>query len=329
MEKKSAVIEEPTTVSIDQQHTPPVIERVTVEPTPVTPPASTPPISDTPPHAKPKRIPSEKQKLNYLAANKRRVQILADAKALRMAAADEKAREKAALDEYALAIKLSSKYGFTTPPAPPLPQSAPPVQQAHEASKMEVTPKIEPEDLLNNSTDKVTEETNNISLTIPRFDVDNALGDIPAPLPAQHMFACFLGPPRSGKTSLSTALLTQTSPRLYNGVFDNVWLFVPATSFASMSDSPFKNHDKASLDVVISKLEAASKMKKNSLIIIDDFMSSLKENTLRSALEKLISNRRHLRVGTVDYSQARERPLSFSCFKFAGTGEHPRRVSAA
>ncbi|KAJ1629233.1 hypothetical protein T492DRAFT_840961 [Pavlovales sp. CCMP2436] len=134
--------------------------------------------------------------------------------------------------------------------------------------KMDVTSKNETEDPTNNSTDKVHEEINNIQLTIPRFDVDNALGDIPAPLPAQHMFACFLGPPRSGKTSLSTALLTQTSPKVYNNVFDNVWLFVPATSFASMSDSPFRNHDKviheldkATLDTVIVKLEAASKKK--------------------------------------------------------------------
>ncbi|KAJ1636680.1 hypothetical protein T492DRAFT_835096 [Pavlovales sp. CCMP2436] len=157
---------------------------------------------------------------------------------------------------------------------------------------------------MDNSTDKVLEEKNNIQLTIPRFGVDNALGEsIPAPLPAQHMFACFIGPPRSGKTSLSTALLTQTAPKVYNGVFDNVWMFVPATSFASMSDSPFRNHDKvsheldkATLEAVIVKLEAASKKKQNSLIIIDDFMASLKENTLRSALEKLISNRRHLRV---------------------------------
>ncbi|KAJ1637166.1 hypothetical protein T492DRAFT_1127148 [Pavlovales sp. CCMP2436] len=286
MEKKSKVTEEPSTVSIAEHYTPPAIEKVTIEPTPVTtPPASTP---DVPQPVKPKRIPSEKQKQNYLAANKMRVQILADAKALRMAAADEKAREKAALEEYALAIKLSAKYGFTATPAPPVPQAILQIQQAHETggsssvvvepppfryfekppisipSEMEVTPKEDLEN--NNSSDKVIEEANNIQLTIPRFDVDNALGDIPAPLPAQHMFACFLGPPRSGKTSLSTALLTQTSPKVYNGVFDHVWLFVPATSFASMTDSPFKNHDKvsheldkATLDVVISKLEAGSK----------------------------------------------------------------------
>ncbi|KAJ1636706.1 hypothetical protein T492DRAFT_835120 [Pavlovales sp. CCMP2436] len=135
MEKKSAVIEDPTTVSIDVQQTPPTIERVSTERTTVT---TSPPIPVVP--VKEKRIPSEKQKLNYLAANKRRVQILADAKALRMAAADEKAREKAALDEYALAIKLSAKYGFTAPPTPTVPQSVPPVQQVHEGSSSVVDP---------------------------------------------------------------------------------------------------------------------------------------------------------------------------------------------
>ncbi|KAJ1617965.1 hypothetical protein T492DRAFT_849683 [Pavlovales sp. CCMP2436] len=139
MEKKSKVTEEPATVTIAEHHTPPVVEKETIEPTPVTTPSTSTatssttsassPTPDAP--AKAKRIPSEKQRLNYLAANKRRVQILADAKTLRLAAASEKAREKAALDEYALAIKLSTKYGFNTSQAPPAPQPpAPPVQQA-------------------------------------------------------------------------------------------------------------------------------------------------------------------------------------------------------
>ncbi|KAJ1615818.1 hypothetical protein T492DRAFT_1116833 [Pavlovales sp. CCMP2436] len=132
MEINSKVTEEPASVSIAVHHTPISIEKETIESAPVTTPststATTSLTPDTP--AKPKRIPSEKQRLNYLAANKRRVQILADAKAIRVAAADEKAREKAALEEYALAIKLSAKYGFTASQAPSVPQSATPVQQA-------------------------------------------------------------------------------------------------------------------------------------------------------------------------------------------------------
>ncbi|KAJ1640308.1 hypothetical protein T492DRAFT_832271 [Pavlovales sp. CCMP2436] len=133
MEKKSKVTEEPATVSIADHQTPPAIEKVTIEPTPdTTPPTPPTPTATTSPDApaKPKRIPSEKQRLNYLAANKRRVQILADAKAIRVAAADEKAREKAALEEYALAIKLSAKYGFTASQVPSVPQTVTPVQQA-------------------------------------------------------------------------------------------------------------------------------------------------------------------------------------------------------
>ncbi|KAJ1634430.1 hypothetical protein T492DRAFT_1142219 [Pavlovales sp. CCMP2436] len=145
----------------------------------------------------------------------------------------------------------------------------------------------------------------------PTIRVDAPLDNIPPPLPNQHMFACFIGPPRSGKTSLSTALLTQTSPAVYAGVFDAVHLFVPATSFASMSDSSFKGHDKLnhdlskeSLERLIVKLEAASKKRENSLIIIDDFMASLKDNSLRVSLEKLICNRRHLRESVWVATQA-------------------------
>ncbi|KAJ1641443.1 hypothetical protein T492DRAFT_831306 [Pavlovales sp. CCMP2436] len=337
MEKKSKVIEEEATITIGENNTPPAVvnETVTLPSVTPSPTSSSSTAQDVP--VKVKRVASEKQRLNIAAANKRRVQILADAKAIRVAAAYEKAREKAALEEYALAIKLSAKYGFTASPSPPVPPSVPPVQQAtifeSEGTSIAEPPPFryfekpaisirytETEDPTqkDNSSDKVIEEINNIKLTIPRFDVDNALGDIPAPLPAQHMFACFLGPPRSDKTSLSTALLTQTAPKVYNGVFDHVWLFVPATSFVSMSDSPFKNHDKVNhelnkgtLDDVIAKLETASKKKQNSLIIIDDFMSSLKENTLRSALEKLISNRRHLRVSVWVISQTfRSIPLT-------------------
>ncbi|KAJ1625053.1 hypothetical protein T492DRAFT_844290 [Pavlovales sp. CCMP2436] len=362
MEKKCKVTEEEATVTIGDHHIPIPVAPETNLPLPVT--ASSASTSSTVPPTAPlaapvkaKRIPSEKQRLNYLAPNKRRVQILADAKILRVAAASEKAREKAALEEYALAIKLSNKYGFNatgnnqaphpTQPTPPTPApqatqatQAPQASQATTYEPVGATVTAEPDPVryyekpaisirpmavsikppkppessedptdsqtdmpMDNSSDRVLEESNEIRLTIPHFSVDNALGDIPKPLPAQHMFACFIGPPRSGKTSLSTAMLTQTSPNIYASVFNHVYLFVPATSFASMTNSPFQGHNKvyhelnkAALENVIEKLEKASKRKENSLIIIDDFMASLKENTLRTALEKLISNRRHLRV---------------------------------
>ncbi|KAJ1623125.1 hypothetical protein T492DRAFT_845778 [Pavlovales sp. CCMP2436] len=167
-----------------------------------------------------------------------------------------------------------------------------------------MTPEKTSEEVVDDaSTDRMLEEANEIRLAIPRFSVDALLRNIPPPLPNQHMFGCSIGLPRSDKTSLSTTLLTQTSPSVYAGVFDAVYLYVPASSFASMADSPFAGHDKEyhdlskeSLERLITKLEESSKKKQNSLIIIDDFMASLKNNVLRHLLEKLICNRRHLRV---------------------------------
>ncbi|KAJ1629136.1 hypothetical protein T492DRAFT_841075 [Pavlovales sp. CCMP2436] len=246
---------------------------VTVAPMGVTP-RSLPPVQEpTPavPEPKAKRPVSEKQRMNYLAANKRRVQILAEA--------------KESIAEYELAVRLAHKYGFAAvplqqtmeapveskeayAPTPPTP-SAPPVQAAPSVLRYQTTTEKTIEKVADDaSTDRVLEEANEIRLTIPRFSVDSPLGNIPKPLPDQHMFGCFIGPPRSGKTRLSTALLTQTSPSVYAGVFDAVHLFVPLTSFASMAYSPFAGHDKVyhelskePLERLITKLEAASKKK--------------------------------------------------------------------
>jgi len=127
------------------------------------------------------------------------------------------------------------------------------------------------------------------------------------------MFAAFLGPPRSGKTSLATALLTQEYPKLYNGVFHHVYIFMPQASFQSMaSPHPFADHNKkkifhelteATLQSVVSAIEASTKKGEQSLVLIDDFMSSLKDTTLRKGLERLICNRRHLRTSVWIISQ--------------------------
>ncbi|KAJ1623863.1 hypothetical protein T492DRAFT_845179 [Pavlovales sp. CCMP2436] len=105
MEKKSKVTEEEATATIGDHSISNPVAPETNLPLPVTTSTAstvstastaTPPAAPTTAPVKAKRIPSEKQRLNYLAANKRRVQIFADAKILRVAAASEKAREKAA-----------------------------------------------------------------------------------------------------------------------------------------------------------------------------------------------------------------------------------------
>ncbi|KAJ1636201.1 hypothetical protein T492DRAFT_835425 [Pavlovales sp. CCMP2436] len=130
MEKKNEVSKEPATVTVAHPNASQPVVPESNQPAQVTSSASSVASSSAPPAApvKAKRVPSEKQKLNYLAANARRIHILADAKIIRVAEASEKAREKAALEEYALAIKLASKYGFVpdsnqSPQTPQTPQS--------------------------------------------------------------------------------------------------------------------------------------------------------------------------------------------------------------
>lgn len=155
----------------------------------------------------------------------------------------------------------------------------------------------------------ITDDGKAIELHYPSFSVDNTFS-CPEPLPRQACFAAFIGPPRSGKTSLTTALLTQTNPKLYSGVYDHVYLFVPAASFASMSDSPFARHDKVvheftqeSLGKLVATLDQTRKKGENTLVIIDDFMTELKNVALRKDFERLVANRRHLRCSCWCISQ--------------------------
>lgn len=164
------------------------------------------------------------------------------------------------------------------------------------------------------------EEASNIQLDIPKFSVDD-LYDVPPPLPNQSMFTAFLGPPRSGKSSLATSLLVTVKPqKLYSGIFSNVFYIVPLASFNSFKDNPFKSlsrdklkHEFTSevLQEIVERCEDYAKQKKDTLIIIDDFMSELKNVELRKNLEKLVANRRHIRANLWIISQSyRAIPLS-------------------
>ena len=161
----------------------------------------------------------------------------------------------------------------------------------------------------------ITEESDGeeIQLTIPKFSVDVEFSGVPSPCENKSFFTAYLGPPRSGKTSLCVSLLCTTKPqKIYCNVFDNVFLIIPEASFNSMVDSPFKqlSADKIkhefnvdTLNEIVERCETYTKQKKKTLIIIDDFMSELKNTPLRKGLERLIANRRHLRVSINIISQ--------------------------
>jgi hypothetical protein len=166
----------------------------------------------------------------------------------------------------------------------------------------------------------VEEDGDDIKLTIPRFTVDVHF-TVPNPLPNQSFYMCAIGPPRSGKSSLITGLLTTSTPRkLYNGVFDHIYYFCPEGSFNSMDPNPYKalhaskinfEFDEKTFGEVIAKVEANAKKKQNSLIIVDDFSANLKDVSLRKTFEKAVNNRRHKRLSIINIAQTyRAIPLS-------------------
>lgn len=112
----------------------------------------------------------------------------------------------------------------------------------------------------------------------------------------------------SGKTNMLMNLFQDKA--LYKGKYHNVYYFVPEGSFKSITKHPFRNHDKVyhELDIetlkeIVNGLEA----KKNeaeanddeleySVIIIDDFASSLKDKAMVRFLNSVITRTRHLQL---------------------------------
>lgn len=162
-------------------------------------------------------------------------------------------------------------------------------------------------------------KNNNIILDIPKFHCDKPLGDhIPEPLPSQNFFMTFIGKPRSGKTSTAIALLSQTNNKrkgtkaIYRGVFDNIIVVCPATSLSSLRNNIFEDLDQNKIfhDLDLDNLDRIYQMiqqyrddDEQTLLYIDDMASSLKDKQLLKLFNKLICNRRHLKVSCIFISQ--------------------------
>lgn len=116
-----------------------------------------------------------------------------------------------------------------------------------------------------------------------------------------HETNLFIGRPRSGKTSLLYSIFK--SPKLFNKVFHNIFLFQPSNSRASMEDKLFdkipdnQKYDELTFDnlsEVMQTIETEDK-KYNNCIIFDDMTAYLKNAETLQLLKELIFNRRHLR----------------------------------
>lgn len=142
-------------------------------------------------------------------------------------------------------------------------------------------------------------------LKMPTFLVDHEFKKVEKPFPSVASYMVFCGKSRSGKSSLITSLLTNS--RMYRKAFHNVLVCMPYHSFRSMkeSDNPFVDlpEEKVYHEFNINTLENIyqqvmhySAEKEDSLLLIDDFASELKNHELLKLLNALVNNRRHLRL---------------------------------
>ena len=136
-------------------------------------------------------------------------------------------------------------------------------------------------------------------------------------LPCRNGFVTiFTGSGGSGKSSLLLNMFK--NPKYYRNKFDNIYYFIPLTSFSSVEKSPFAEHDKIYHDLTSEKLDQIYQelidLKMNalqnnyplesSLIIIDDFANALKDNEITIALNEAIVKTRHLNCSWIITLQA-------------------------
>ena len=103
------------------------------------------------------------------------------------------------------------------------------------------------------------------------FLVDYKFKHLEKPFPSVASFMVFVGKSRSGKSSLITSLLSNR--RIYQNAFHNVIIEIPKYSFQSIEYA----HDEG-----------------DTVLLIVDYASELKNGDVLKLLNCLVNNRRHL-----------------------------------
>lgn len=141
--------------------------------------------------------------------------------------------------------------------------------------------------------------------------MDIYIEDIPLGIPRRNgAISIFTGSGGSGKTSLLLNMFK--SKALYRGKFHNVWYICPMTSFLSVQNHPFKDHDKVyhelTMDLLEEIYEHLSAIKEEqdedeepeySCVIIDDMASSLKDKSIQKQLNKMLIKARHIQCSFI------------------------------
>lgn len=115
-----------------------------------------------------------------------------------------------------------------------------------------------------------------------------------------HTSSIILGRPGSGKSSLLHSFFQ--SNKLLKGVYDNIFLFIPVSSLASMGDKNIYStlsEDKVYHELTDENLSYVleyinNEPESNNCIIIDDMGSHLKDTVILKKLKKCLFNMRHI-----------------------------------
>ena len=122
----------------------------------------------------------------------------------------------------------------------------------------------------------------------------------------KYCFTGVIGKPGSGKTSLIMSWLT--SKKVFKKMFHHVLVVMPSSSINSMKKNPFKDHPEEkmyndlnfdTISTIYQRLEETSEKNQNTLLIMDDIGASLKNNSIKNIMRKIIYNRRHLKVSII------------------------------
>lgn len=146
-----------------------------------------------------------------------------------------------------------------------------------------------------------------LNLKLPEFSIDNPISSKPMPEPLNSVinktnFSIFLGPPKSGKSSLLYSFFM--SKEIYRKKFHHIYLVCPPTSLSSIKNNIFTKHlppeniffdlDISTVSKIISLCEENSKENERSIIILDDQAAHIKD--VEQELQALVYNRRHLKT---------------------------------
>jgi ABC-type dipeptide/oligopeptide/nickel transport system ATPase component len=157
---------------------------------------------------------------------------------------------------------------------------------------------------------KITELKNTLPEIAPvKERMDIFVPDVDCSIPHRRGFVyAMIGSGGSGKSSLLLSMFKSKS--YYRSKFDNIWLFVPQSSYMSVVKHPFQDHPQVMHELTVEHLnniyDTLNSIKEDcidnddpmetSLIIIDDMANILKDNVLVQVLNKMIIKSRHLSV---------------------------------